>query len=97
MNSSISGSTSSDEHADPAPAPAGPAQPSAHRRAFITWLAVYPTITVVLAALGPYTGGLPVWVRTLILTAVVVPIVAYGLIPWLLKANARLSARSGRR
>ncbi|MEV0414132.1 hypothetical protein AB0I68_25785 [Streptomyces sp. NPDC050448] len=71
-----------------------PAPPSAHRRAFVTWLAVYPTITLTLALLGPYMNGLPLVLRTLILTAVVVPTVAYWLIPALMKATASLPRRS---
>ncbi|MFE9393345.1 hypothetical protein [Streptomyces sp. NPDC006784] len=70
----------------PPPAPA----PSAHRRALITWLAVYPTITVTLGVLGPPTATLPLPVRTLILTLIVVPVAAYALIPALLRVNARL-------
>ncbi|GAA4957723.1 hypothetical protein GCM10023205_20180 [Yinghuangia aomiensis] len=69
------------------------AAPSVHRRALITWLAVYPTITLVLGLLGPATAHLPLPLRTLILTGFVVPTVAYGLIPLLTKANAAFSRR----
>ncbi|MEV7616820.1 hypothetical protein [Streptomyces sp. NPDC089799] len=68
--------------------------PSVHRRAFITWLAVYPTITLALLLLGPHMESLPLAVRTLVLTVVVVPVVAYGLIPALMKANAALGRRA---
>ncbi|MFC8451235.1 hypothetical protein [Kitasatospora sp. NPDC057223] len=73
------------------PAPA--AAPSVHRRALITWLAVYPTITLVLALVGPATAHLPLVLRTLILTVIVVPVVAYAAIPALLRANAALARR----
>ncbi|MEV0466340.1 hypothetical protein AB0I30_33265 [Nocardia tengchongensis] len=69
------------------------AMPSVHRRALITWLAVYPTITVALALLGPEMGGLPVFLKTLVLTVIVVPVSAYLLVPMLMKANQRLTAR----
>ncbi|MFJ8311116.1 MULTISPECIES: hypothetical protein [unclassified Streptomyces] len=69
------------------------AVPSTHRRALITWLAIYPTVTVVLALIGPATAQLPLLVRTLILTAIVVPVAAYLLIPALMKANAALARR----
>ncbi|WP_063774114.1 hypothetical protein [Streptacidiphilus rugosus] len=72
-----------------------PAVPSVHRRALITWLAVYPTITTAFFVLGPHTAHLPIPLRTLILTAVVVPVVVYLLVPLLLKGNARLDARFG--
>jgi hypothetical protein len=56
--------------------------PSPHRRVLTTWLAVYPTITLALAVLGRLTGHLPLLLRTLALTAVVVvPIVGYAVLP----------------
>ncbi|MFE2994976.1 hypothetical protein ACFXG4_08195 [Nocardia sp. NPDC059246] len=67
--------------------------PSVHRRALITWLAVYPTITIALALLGPEMASLPVFVRTLVLTAIVVPTSTYVLIPMLMKANHHLTLR----
>ncbi|MEU1209308.1 hypothetical protein [Nocardia sp. NPDC005825] len=72
------------------------AMPSVHRRALITWLAVYPTITLALALLGPEMGGLPVFVKTLILTVIVVPVAVYLLVPMLMKANQRLTVRARR-
>ncbi|APA97418.1 hypothetical protein [Nocardia seriolae] len=69
------------------------AVPSVHRRAVITWLAVYPTITLALALLGPLMTGLPLMARTLVLTAVVVPATAYLLVPMLMKANHHLTLR----
>ncbi|MFJ8677089.1 hypothetical protein [Streptomyces sp. NPDC093589] len=68
-----------------------PAAPSVHRRALITWLAVYPAITITLGLLGSVTAELPLAVRTLILTAIVVPVVVYALVPALMKANARFT------
>lgn len=72
-------------------APATPAAPSTHRRALITWLAVYPVITLVLGLLGPSIAALPLLLRTLILTGIVVPVAAYVLVPALTKAHARLT------
>jgi antibiotic biosynthesis monooxygenase (ABM) superfamily enzyme len=72
---------------------APPVSPSTHRRALLTWLAVYPTITAAAAALDPLTAQLPLVVRTLILTAVVVPAVVYALIPALLSVDAILAGR----
>ncbi|WP_063710951.1 hypothetical protein [Nocardia niigatensis] len=77
----------------PVNAAAPVAVPSVHRRALITWLAVYPTITLALALLGPVMAGLPVFVRTLVLTVIVVPTSAYVLIPMLTKANHHLALR----
>ncbi|AJC61455.1 hypothetical protein [Streptomyces sp. 769] len=82
------------------PATTTAAAPSIHRRALITWLAAYPTITLALGLLGPLTAHLPLLLRTLTLTltltAIVVPIAAYALIPALMKANAALTQRHTR-
>ncbi|MEV6005637.1 hypothetical protein AB0M29_02400 [Streptomyces sp. NPDC051976] len=64
-----------------------PSMPSIHRRALLTWLAVYPAITLTFLLLGPYTAHLPLALRTLAMTAVVVPAAVYVLIPALLKAD----------
>ncbi|GAA1237961.1 hypothetical protein GCM10009665_30070 [Kitasatospora nipponensis] len=70
--------------------------PTVHHRAVITWLAVYPTITVTLALIGPHTTRLPLYVRTLVLTLIVVPVVVYGLTPLLLRARTALLGRRAR-
>ncbi|MFJ8442269.1 hypothetical protein [Kitasatospora griseola] len=67
--------------------------PSMHIRALITWLAVYPAITVVQLLLGPSLGSLPVPLRVLAITALVVPTVVYLLVPGLLKARVALLRR----
>ncbi|MBC3840006.1 hypothetical protein GXW82_06785 [Streptacidiphilus sp. 4-A2] len=69
------------------------ATPTVHRRALITWLAVYPTITLVLGELGPRMIHLPLLLRTLILTGIVVPAAVYVLIPVLHKLNAAATTR----
>ncbi|MFD5434154.1 hypothetical protein ACFWJ4_18610 [Kitasatospora sp. NPDC127067] len=74
-----------------------PAAPSVHRRALLTWLAVYPTITAAFALLGPHLGRLPLVLRTLVMTGLVVPVVVYALLPLLLKAEKKLTHRPGRR
>ncbi|WP_063774808.1 hypothetical protein [Kitasatospora azatica] len=76
--------------------PKVPSVPTVHQRAVITWLAVYPTITTALALIGPHTTHLPLFLRTLILTVVVVPVVVYGLIPLLLKARGAALTRSAK-
>ncbi len=51
------------------------------KQAFITWLAIYPVITILLWQLGPEIRTLPLAVRTLILTAILVPAMAFLLVP----------------
>ncbi|MEM6269499.1 MAG: hypothetical protein AAF998_08680 [Bacteroidota bacterium] len=58
-------------------------KPPKYKIAFITWLAIYPLITVILYLFGPLLAELPLAVRTLLLTAVLVPIMVYVLVPGL--------------
>lgn len=67
---------------------------SVHRRALITWLAVYPAITLVQVLIGHYIAGLPVAARTLLITVLVVPLVVYPLLPLLNRLDGALARRS---
>ncbi|MFE9247972.1 hypothetical protein [Streptomyces sp. NPDC007088] len=69
--------------------------PSVHRRALLTWLAVYPTITAAFLLLGPRTAHLPLALRTLVMTAIVVPVAVYVLVPALLKADRKVTTALG--
>ncbi|GAB2944734.1 hypothetical protein ACFMQL_33505 [Nonomuraea fastidiosa] len=73
-----------------------PAAPSVHRRALITWFAVYAMLMLVQLLLGPVISPLPMALRTLVVTAIVVPAVVYLLVPGLLRVNARLHRRDGK-
>ena len=79
----------------PAPngARGGVPAPSPHRRALLTWFAVYVSITGAQALFGDAIAGQPLPVRTLLLTVVVVPLVVYVLVPGLLRLNNALSRR----
>ncbi|WP_406311692.1 hypothetical protein OHA77_23635 [Streptosporangium sp. NBC_01639] len=69
------------------------AAPSVHHRALLTWLAVYSMITVTQLLLGGLIAALPLPVRTLILTGVVVPVVVYVLVPALLRVHTEVRRR----
>ncbi|QKW20919.1 hypothetical protein HUT16_19305 [Kitasatospora sp. NA04385] len=71
------------------------AVPSVHVRALLTWLAVYPAITLAQVLLGPPLAGLAVPLRVLVITGLVVPAVVYLLVPALLRARAALLRRRG--
>ncbi|MGW4806005.1 hypothetical protein [Kitasatospora sp. NPDC004272] len=71
------------------------AAPSVHVRALLTWLAVYPAITLAQLLLGPELTGLSVPLRVLVITGLVVPTVVYLLVPALLRARAALLRRRG--
>lgn len=52
-----------------------------HKLALLTWTVVYPLITILIAALDPVVGALPMPLRTLVLTAVMVPVMVYLAMP----------------
>lgn len=45
------------------------------------WLAIYPSITLFLFLFGEALSGLPLYVRTLILTLVLVPWIVFAGVP----------------
>lgn len=55
--------------------------PPRYKLAVLTWLAIYPALTLTLALLGPALAPMPLFLRTLIVTAVLVPIMVYVLVP----------------
>ena len=56
-------------------------RPNRHRMALLTWAIVYPLITVLVATLDPVVGALPMPLRTLVLTAIMVPVMVYLAMP----------------
>jgi antibiotic biosynthesis monooxygenase (ABM) superfamily enzyme len=66
--------------------PAGP--PPRHRFALLVWIAIYPTITLLLELGGPLMADWPLPLRTLALTAIAVPLMVFVLLPTLQRAFA---------
>jgi antibiotic biosynthesis monooxygenase (ABM) superfamily enzyme len=60
-------------------------QPPKWKFALVVWLAIYPTITIIFATAGPYLLQIPLLLRTLILTGVLVPFMVYLALPFLMK------------
>lgn len=56
-----------------------------HKRAFITWLAIYPLITIIFWAFGDWLLKIPLPLRTLLLTLVLVALLSYIILPFLYK------------
>ncbi|MGF6822012.1 antibiotic biosynthesis monooxygenase (ABM) superfamily enzyme [Microbacterium sp. ZKA21] len=67
---------------------------SVHVRALITWIAIFPLVTIGLYALAPLTEGWPVALRALVLTLVVVPLSVYVVVPQLLRAWIAVSVKA---
>ena len=68
--------------------------PTGHELAFMIWLAVFATLTVLNLLLGAWLGTLRTVPRTFVLATVAVPIVVYGVLPQLHRARGRLLSRS---
>ena len=60
------------------------------------WLSVFPTLTVINLALGDWLKTLSPVVRTFVLATIAVPIVIYGLMPYMHRLRARLMATRAR-
>jgi antibiotic biosynthesis monooxygenase (ABM) superfamily enzyme len=86
--------------AAPAPTPpAAPATPpSVHVRAVVTWLAIFPLVSIGMLAMAPFAESWHPVLRALVLTLVVVPLAVYLVVPRLLRAHGRIAvARAARR
>lgn len=70
-----------------------PAPPSVHIRAALTWIAIFPLVSIGMLAFAPLW---PQWhpiLRALVLTLIVVPLAVYVVVPQLLRAYHALSRR----
>jgi len=73
--------------------PSMPTPPSVHVRAVITWLAIFPLVALGMTAMGPVTVDWHPVLRALVLTAVVVPLAVYLVVPTLLRWYGAIRAR----
>jgi antibiotic biosynthesis monooxygenase (ABM) superfamily enzyme len=60
------------------------------------WLCVFPTLTVLNLTLSDWLGSMSTVVRTFVLATIAVPIVIYGLMPYLHRARARMLSNPAR-
>jgi antibiotic biosynthesis monooxygenase (ABM) superfamily enzyme len=84
--------TASPPRATAAPRRAGP--PPKHRLALLVWIAIYPTITLLLELGGPVINDWPLPLRTLALTGIAVPLMVFVLLPALQRAFAGWLSRA---
>lgn len=68
------------------------APPSIHARAVITWLAIFPLVTLGFFAIEPFAADWNPVLRALVLSLVVVPVAVYLVVPQLMKGYAKLRA-----
>ena len=60
------------------------------RQSLSTWLALYPLLTLILWGLATPLAAIPLPLRTLLLTAFLVPVLVYGCVPWTRRLVDRL-------
>ena len=60
------------------------------RALFLNWIAVYPTITILLATMGPMLSDWPLPLKTLAISALMVPLTAAIALPIAKTAFGRL-------
>jgi uncharacterized protein len=66
----------------PESAPSEPMRPPPQWKiAVVIWLAIYPSLTLVLWLAGPKIAMWPLPLRTLVITVVLVPLMVFVLIP----------------
>lgn len=57
--------------------------PPVWKMALLTWIGLWPTVTVVMWTVRPQIAGLPVALQTLLMTALIVPTMAWVHMPLL--------------
>jgi antibiotic biosynthesis monooxygenase (ABM) superfamily enzyme len=67
--------------------------PTKHQLAFMIWVAVVPTLTLLNVVLGPHLDDRSVGFRTVVVASVAVPIVIYGVMPHLHRVRFWLLTR----
>ncbi|WP_144832864.1 hypothetical protein [Microbacterium sp. BH-3-3-3] len=67
--------------------------PGIHARAFLTWCAIFPLVTLGSLALEPFAEGWHPVLRTFVLTLAVVPLAVYVVVPQLLRLHGAWTRR----
>ena len=68
--------------------------PSKHQLALMIWLCVFPTLTAINLAFSDWLQPMSPVARTFVLATIAVPIVIYGLMPYLHRLRVRLLTSS---
>lgn len=72
-----------------------PTPPSIHVRAMITWIAIFPLVTLGFFAIAPFSADWSPFLRAFVLSVVVVPLAVYVVVPKLMTVYGKI--RSMRR
>lgn len=72
--------------------------PSTHLRAFITWLAIFPLVSIAMVLTGAFTADWHPVLKALLLSVIVVPLAVYLVVPQLFRMyGAFLRRRTAKR
>jgi hypothetical protein len=63
------------------PSQPGVAPPPAYKMALVTWVTIFPLITLVVVVSAPLVGGLPLVARLAVTTAVTVSLMTWVVMP----------------
>jgi hypothetical protein len=63
--------------------------PPRYKMMIVSWLGIYPLATLIFLFLGPLLNSLPVYVRPLLMTLIMIPTMTYVVMPQLTKLFAR--------
>lgn len=69
-----------------------PAPPSVHARAVITWIAIFPLVTLGFFAIAPFATDWNPVLRAFVLTVVVVPLAVCVVVPRLMRVYGKIRA-----
>ena len=70
--------------------------PSVHVRAVITWLAIFPLVSIGFYTVVPLMGNAHPLLKVLVLTLAVVPLAVYLVVPNLMRLYFRVAAKRNR-
>jgi antibiotic biosynthesis monooxygenase (ABM) superfamily enzyme len=68
-----------------------------HVRAVITWIAIFPLVTLGFFAIAPFAGDWNPVLRAFVLSVVVVPVAVYLVVPQLMRGYGAIRGRGRRR
>jgi antibiotic biosynthesis monooxygenase (ABM) superfamily enzyme len=63
--------------------------PKRYKTALLIWLAIYPSINILFLIAGDFLTRLPLLLRTLVLTGILVPLMVFILLPLLSRVFAK--------
>lgn len=67
-----------------------PKPPSVHAKALITWIAIFPLVTLGFFAIAPFATDWNPVLRAFVLSVVVVPVAVYLVVPQLMQLYGRI-------